>query len=70
MKIKDSLLAKKEQEQFKEIDVGYEEFLRANNPEPTSCELDAMEKVFCKAKILKANKYPLNNLYYQPLQGA
>jgi hypothetical protein len=61
-----------EQERQFEHDLSYAEFLKQNNPEPTGDELDDMEKVFCKAKVLKTHNHlhPLNNLYYQPLKGA
>lgn len=69
MKVNELTLKQKEQE-F-ERDLAYEEFLRANNTEPTSCEIDHMEKVFCKATIFKPQNHPpFNNLHYQPLQGA
>jgi len=33
-------------------------------------ELYRMEKVLCKASILKFHNLPINNYNYQPLQGA
>lgn len=52
-------------------DLNYEEYLRDINNEPTSQELDDMEKVFCKSKILKRSTLsPINTLTYQPLIGA
>ncbi|MDB2405363.1 hypothetical protein N9W00_00315 [Arcobacteraceae bacterium] len=68
--MKVNTLSLKKQEQQFEQDLDYEEFLRANNPEPSEAELHVMEKVFCKSTILKDYKKPLNNLTYQPLQGA
>jgi len=69
MKINNFTLNQKEN-QF-EQNLNYEEWLRDNCPEPTSNEIDKMQKVFCSANILKAHKYhALNNLYYKPLQGA
>lgn len=61
-----------EQEKQFELDLSYAQFLKETQEEPTSDELDDMEKVFCKSKILKTHKHlhPLNNLYYQPLKGA
>ena len=53
-----------------EQDLTYEEYLQTHNPEPSEEELHDMEKVFCKAKILKSYKKPLNNLHYKPLEGA
>lgn len=57
--------------QFKQ-DLDYEEWLRDNNPQITSDEIDDMEKVFCKSTILKKSSHsPINTLHYQPLpQGA
>jgi hypothetical protein len=62
MKVKE--LSMLEQEKQFEHDLSYGEYLREGH--------NKMEKVFCKAKILKTNKHlhPLNNLYYQPLKGA
>ena len=49
----------------------YEEYLKDNNTEPTSQELEQMEKVFCKSSILKKSSLtPVNTFHYQPLQGA
>ena len=59
-----------QEDQF-EQDLNYEEYLRFNNPAPTSSELDDMEKVFCISTILKrSHHHPINTLNYQPLLGA
>lgn len=70
MRVKESLL--KKQEYHFERDLAYEEFINENSNELTNGELDNMEKVFCKSKILKTSKHlhPINNLYFTPLQGA
>jgi hypothetical protein len=69
MKINSQTLNLKQQ-QF-EQDLDYEEWLRENNPPPTNNELNNMNKVFCKSKILKnISLDPINTLNYQPLQGA
>ena len=53
------------------IDLGYEQFLNQTKKEPNEKELNHMEKVLCKATILKNYKSPLNNLNYKPfLEGA
>ena len=49
----------------------YEEYLRYNNPEPTSEDMDNMEKVLCKSTVLKRSHHnSVNNLFYNDLQGA
>lgn len=48
-----------QQEQKFEQDLNYEEWLRDNFKEPTSDELDNMEKVFCKSFILKRIHHPV-----------
>ena len=68
MKMNSSYIQQKEN-QFKQ-NLSYEEWLKIHKPEPTNDELNDMEKVFCKATILKSNSYPHNNYNYQPLQGA
>ncbi len=70
MKVKDKTEKDKEK-QFEE-NLAYEEFLMANNTESNSYNLGETNSVFCKAKILKPPNFPfpLNNLHYQPLQGA
>lgn len=61
----------KQSEQQFEYDLSYEEYLRDINTEPTSEELDDMEKLFCKSKILKrSSRNSSNAIDYQPLQGA
>lgn len=51
--------------------LSYEEYLRDNDKEPNSDELNDMEKVFCKSCILKKSSLtPVNTFHYQPLQGA
>lgn len=60
-----------EQEKQFELDLSYAQFLKETQEEPTSDELDDMEKVFCKSKILKRSTLsPINTLTYQPLIGA
>ena len=59
-----------QQEQQFEFDLSYEEHLRFHNLEPSDDMLNDMERVFCKATILKHHKQPLNNIYYNNLQGA
>ena len=70
MKMNSSTMQQQEY-QF-EQDLDYKEWLRDNNPEPTSDELDNMESVFCNATILKKSFHsPINTLNYQPLyEGA
>jgi len=51
--------------------LSYDEYLRDNPNEPTSDELNDMEKVFCKSTILKKSSLtPVNTFHHQPLQGA
>ncbi|MCK5294826.1 MAG: hypothetical protein KAJ49_09250 [Arcobacteraceae bacterium] len=65
-----SLSTQQQENQF-EQDLNYEEYLKDNNPEPTSDEIDKMEQVFCSSVILKKSSLnPINTLNYQPLQGA
>jgi len=40
------------------------------HPAQSQKEQNDMEKVFCKTSVVKSSKKPLNNPYYQPLQGA
>jgi len=69
MKINSFILQQKEN-QF-EQDLDYEEYLRCANTEPSSKELDDMERVFCKSNILKRSSFnPINTFNYQPLRGA
>ncbi len=51
---------------------GYEEWLNQTTKEPADNEVNNMEKEYCKSYILKSHKHlhPLNNINYQPLQGA
>lgn len=52
-------------------DLNYEEYLEQTQKEPNEEELNQMEKVLCKATILKNYKSPLNNLNYKPFfEGA
>lgn len=51
-------------------DLNYEEYLNQTQTEPSEEELNNMEKVLCKATILKNNQKPLNNFNYTPLGGA
>ena len=52
-----------------EQDLDYEEYLRYSNTEPTSAELDDMEKVYCKSKVLRLCSHnPSNSFDYEPLQ--
>ena len=61
-----------QQQEYKfEQDLDYEEYLRHTDTEPSTREIDDMEKVFCKSVILKRSfPNPSNTLNYQPLQGA
>lgn len=68
--MKTNTLSLLEKEQQFEHDLAYQEYLKITHKEPTEDELNDMEKVFCKATIIKDHKKPLNNLDYQPLQGA
>lgn len=52
-------------------DLNYEEFLNQTQNEPNEEELNNMEKVLCKAIVLKNNQKPLNNFNYKPfLEGS
>lgn len=52
-------------------DLSYEEYLNQTQKEPNEKEVISIEKVLCKATILKNYKSPLNNLNYKPfLEGA
>lgn len=52
-------------------DLNYEEFLNQTQNEPNEEELNNMEKVLCKAIVLKNNQKALNNFNYKPfLEGA
>lgn len=52
-------------------DLNYEEFLNQTKKEPSEEELNNMEKVLCKARVLKNFKKPLNNFNYMPfLEGS
>lgn len=68
MKINNSQMEQQEQ-QF-EFDLSYKEHLRVHNLQPSDDALNDMERVFCKATILKHQKQPLNNIHYNNLQGA
>ena len=61
-----------EQERQFQEDLAYGEHLKENHIPLSDAELDDMERVFCKAKVLKTHKHlhPINNLYFQPLKGA
>jgi hypothetical protein len=61
-----------EQQQEKEfaLNLSFEEHLRFHNLQPSDDALNDMERVFCKATILKHHKQPLNNINYNNLQGA
>ena len=60
-----------QQEQQFEFDLSYKEHLRVHNLQPSDDVLNYdMERVFCKATILIHHKQPLNNIYYNNLQGA
>lgn len=48
-------------------DLGYEEYLNQTQKEPSEDEMNNMEKVFCKAIVLKNHQKPLNNLDYKSL---
>lgn len=48
-------------------DLGYEEHLNQTQKEPSEDEVNAMEKVFCKAIVLKNYQRPLNNIDYKSL---
>lgn len=50
-------------------DLNYEEFLNQTQKEPNEKKLRDMEKVLCKATILKCYQKPLNNFDYKPFIG-
>lgn len=50
-------------------DLNYEKFLNQTQKEPSEEELNDMEKVLCKATVLKSNQKPLNNFNYKPFLG-
>jgi hypothetical protein len=61
----------KQQEQEFEQYIGYEEWLRDNLTPLSENDINNMDRVFCKSKILKSSSLnPINTLNYQPLQGA
>jgi len=66
-------LALEQQEQsFKEY-LGYEEYLRDNNPPPSNNELNHMESLLRRTAMLHKDMLrtnTLNKTNYQPLQGA
>ena len=65
-----SLSLQQQEYKFKQ-DLDYEEYLKHTDTEPSSRELDDMEKVFCKSSILKRSSLnSSNNLHYNNLQGA
>ena len=51
-----TLSIQQQENQFKR-DLDYEEYLRDNNPEPTSDEVEKMHKVFCSSVILKKSSF-------------
>lgn len=52
-------------------DLNYEKYLDQTQKEPSEEELNNMEKVLCKANVLKNYQKPLNNFNYKPfLEGA
>ena len=62
-----ALSIQQQEQNFKEY-LGYEEYLRDTTTEPSSDEINNMEKIFCKSKILKKVSFtPVNILNYQPL---
>ena len=67
----------KQQEEEFTHQLAYEEWLRDNVKEPTNSEINKMEKVYSKSNIAKnpiSHIYPLihpiNQIQFQPLQGA
>ena len=66
MRVKEQL--QKEQEKKFQEDLSFAEWLDYYSKEPTTKELDAMEKEFNKKQLYKLQ--PSNNPYYFPLQGA
>lgn len=67
MKVNQMYLNKKAKE-F-EMDLSYLEWLECNM-DLTSDDIDNMERIHCKANILKNHKHPVNQIQFQPLQGA
>ena len=57
-----------QQEKSFEEYLGYEEWLRDNLKAPREDELNHMEQSIKRSSTL--NKHIINNLHYQPLQGA
>ena len=57
-----------QQEKSFEEYLGYEEWLRDNLKAPSEDELNHMEQSIKGSSTL--NKHIINNLHYQPLQGA
>lgn len=56
-----------------EFEISYTKWLMEVFSEPTSVELDEMEKHFYKCLTVEnriITLKPINNQYYQPLQGA
>ncbi len=66
MRVKEQL--QKEQEKKFQEDLSFAEWLDYFSKEPTSQELDAMEKEFTTKKLFRLQ--PSNNTHYYPLQGA
>lgn len=64
MRVKEQLQKTKEKQN--ELDWSFQEWLDHFRNEPTSKELDDMEKESTQKEFYT----PLNNPYYQPLQGA
>ena len=67
--MKMNTFVQEQQENEFALNLSYEEHLRFHNLEPSDDMLNDMERVFCKAIILKHHKQPLNNLDYKNLQG-
>lgn len=61
-------LHQQEQEKTFEEELSFAEWLDYFQKEPTTQELNAMEKYMSKTH--KQYHHPLNNTNYQPLQGA
>jgi len=61
-------LHQQEQEKTFEEELSFQEWLDYFQKEPTTQELNTMEKYMSKPH--KRYHHPLNNPYYQPLQGA
>lgn len=66
MRVKEQLQKTKAKEEA--LDWSFAEWLDYFTNEPTSKELDAMEREFNKKQLYKLQ--PSNNPYYFPLQGA